>query len=96
MKHFDQRWQICATRARQAARRDENSPFGFASRVASRAREAQPSPSDLLSGRQALAWLGGALAVLALCAALELPHWQAGPPLQTGIEDAVAQLVWSL
>jgi len=96
MKHFDQRWQICATHARQAARRDEESPFGFASRVASRAREAQPSPSDLISARQALVWLGGALAVLALCAALELPHWHGEPPLQTGIENAVAQLVWSL
>jgi hypothetical protein len=96
MKQFDQRWQTCATRARQAARQDEDSPFGFASRVFSRGFEAQPTPSDSISARQALAWLGGALAVLAVCSALELPHWQAGPPLQTGIENAVAQLVWSL
>ena len=53
--------------------------------------------NDLIDGyRTPLAALIGALAVLALCAALELPHWQTGPPLQTGIENAVAQLVWSL
>lgn len=96
MKPFDQHWQTCAERARQAARRDEAAPFGFAGRVVSRARQAQASPGDTISPRQALAWLGGALAVLALCAMLELPHWQANPPLQTGVENVVAQLVWSL
>jgi len=96
MKDFNERWQTCAARARQAARRDEASPFGLASRLASRAFAVQPSPSDSMSARQAVVWLGGALAVLALCAALELPHWHSDPPLKTGIENAVAQLVWSL
>lgn len=40
--------------------------------------------------------LAGAVAVLVLCAAVELPHFRDAQPLQPGIENAVAQLVWSL
>ena len=40
--------------------------------------------------------LAGAVALLILCAVLEAPHLRGSRPLETGVEDAVAQLVWSL
>jgi len=41
-------------------------------------------------------WLAGAAAILLVCAAVEMPHFRDAQPLQPGIENAVAQLVWSL
>mgnify|MGYP003549342781 CR=1 FL=1 len=38
----------------------------------------------------------GAVAVLLVCAAVELPHFRNTQPLKPGIENTVAQLVWSL
>jgi hypothetical protein len=40
--------------------------------------------------------LAGAVALLIVFAVLEAPHLRAACPLETGVEDAVAQLVWSL
>lgn len=96
MNNFDARWQTCAGQARHSPPREETAPFGFAGRVAARALAGAPAPAEFIGMRQAARWLAGALAVLGFCAALELPHWRTAPPLETGIENAVAQLVWSL
>lgn len=97
MKDFDMKWQACAACARQAARHDETAPFGFTTRVAAQASQ-QPGtrPSELAWDRLAARWLAGAVAVLVVCAAVELPHFRDAQPLEPGIENAVAQLVWSL
>jgi hypothetical protein len=96
MKDFDTRWQACAARARQAARHDEPAPFGFANRVAAQASQLRTMPSEPAWTRLSAKWLAGAVAVLAVCAAVELPHFRDARPLEPGIENAVAQLVWSL
>lgn len=96
MKNFDDNWQAAAARARQAAPRDETAPFGFATRVAARASQPGTMPSEPAWNRLAARWLAGAVAVLVVCAAVELPHFRDAQPLEPGIENAVAQLVWSL
>lgn len=96
MKDFDTKWQVCAARARQVERRDEPAPFGFASRVAARAFTPVTIPTEFAWSRLAARWLAGAVAVLVVCAAVELPHFRNAQPLEPGIENAVAQLVWSL
>jgi len=95
MKNFDEKWQACAARARRTEPRDESAPFGFAARVAARAASVPPE-AGWFRERLMVRWLGGAVAALAMCAALELPHWRGSPPLEPGIENAVAQLVWAL
>jgi hypothetical protein len=40
--------------------------------------------------------LAGAIGVLVVCSALEMPHWGDDRPLEPGIENAVAQVIWSL
>ena len=62
------------TLPRQAARRDETAPFGFATRVAAQASQ-QPGtrPSELAWDRLAARWLAGAVAVLVVCVA-QLPQ----------------------
>jgi len=95
MKNFDEKWQACAARARTAERRDEAAPFGFAARVAARALSTPPE-LELVREGMMLRWLVGAVAALALCAALELPHWRGSPSLESGVENTVAQLVWAL
>ena len=96
MKDFDTKWQACAAQARQAVRRDETAPFGFATRVAAQASQPGTRPSELAWDRLAARWLAGAVAVLVVCAVVELPHFRDAQPLEPGIENAVAQLVWSL
>lgn len=96
MREFDNRWQQCAARARQAEPRETSVPFGFAPRVVARAfAGAEPLPEDLF-GQLAFRMLGGAVAVLILCAVLEAPHLRGSRPLETGVENAVAQVVWAL
>ena len=46
--------------------------------------------------RLALRWLACVIAGLAVCAALELPHLHDTHPLNPGVENAIAQLVWRL
>jgi hypothetical protein len=96
MKDFDTKWRACAAQARSAARWDESAPFGFAQRVAARALDAAALPVEFAWDRHMLRWLAGSVAVLVLCALLEVPHWRDARPLEPGIENAVAQLVWSL
>ena len=96
MSDFDTRWQKCAARARHAPARDDTAPFGLAGRVVARAFSRQePSPEELF-GRLSFRMLAGAVALLIVFAVLEAPHLRAACPLETGVEDAVAQLVWSL
>lgn len=96
MKDFDTKWQACTARARQTARRDEQPPFGFATRVMARAVPPATTPMEFAWDRLLTRLLAGAVAVLLVCAAVELPHFRDHQPLQPGIENAVAQLVWSL
>ena len=96
MNDFDTKWQACATRARQTPPRDEQPPLGFATRVVAQAMRPGASPVDFAWDRVLARLLAGAVAVLLVCAAVELPHFRDAQPLKPGIENAVAQLVWSL
>lgn len=97
MRKFDAKWQICSARARKQPRPDESAPLGFASRVLAAARS-QSRPASLEQVWQQLAWSSLALAavLLLVCALIEMPHLGKRKPLDPGIENTVAQLVWSL
>jgi hypothetical protein len=96
MTSFNARWQQCAARARQAAPRDESAPFGFAARIAARAIAGQPQSLESVWQYLALRLLAGALGALLLAAAIEVPHLRDARPLEPGVADTVAQLVWLL
>ncbi len=96
MNDFDTKWQACAARARQTPPRDEQPPFGFATRVVAQAMPPGAAPMDFAWDRVLARLLAGAVAVLLVCAAVELPHFRNTQPLKPGIENTVAQLVWSL
>ncbi len=96
MSEFDTRWQECAARARRGPAHDDTAPFGFTGRVVARAFSCQEPSQEELFGQLAFRMLGGAVVLLILCAVLEAPHLRGSRPLETGVEDAVAQLVWSL
>ncbi|MCL4177078.1 MAG: hypothetical protein KJ072_04945 [Verrucomicrobia bacterium] len=98
MNDFDRKWQACATRARQAPGSDEPVPLGFTTRVLARAWPTPGSVASLEQIWQRLTWRSLAVTgvFLAVCAVLELPHLRDAKPLEPGIENAVAQLVWRL
>jgi hypothetical protein len=96
MKDFDARWQTAAALARQATRREEPAPGGFAARVVARSTPPAWAARELAWDRLLPQLLAGSVVVLALCAAVEVPHWRNDCPLEPGIENVVAQLVWSL
>jgi hypothetical protein len=96
MNDFDAKWQSAAAQARQATRREESTPVGFAARLLARTAQPGRAPIELAWDRLMPRLLAGAVAVLLLCAALEAPHWRDDRPLEPGIENTVAQLVWSL
>ena len=96
MSDFDTRWQECAARARRAPRREDTAPFGFAGRVAARAFSRREPSQEEVFGQLAFRMLAGAVALLILFAVLEAPHLRGARPLETGVENTVAQLVWSL
>ena len=96
MTSFDAKWQQCAARARQVAPRDESAPFGFATRVAARALTGPPQSPESVWQYLALRLLAGALGALLLAAAIEAPHLRDTRPLEPGVADTVAQLVWLL
>ena len=96
MNDFDTKWQACAARARQTSPRAEQPPFGFATRVVAQATRPGAAPLEFTWDRVLARLLAGAVAVLLVCAAVELPHFRDSQPLKPGIENAVAQLVWSL
>lgn len=98
MNNFDQKWQECAARARQAPESDEPVPRGFTARVLAQTWTAPASMASLEQIWQRLTWRSLAVTgvFLAVCAVLELPHLRDPKPLEPGIENAVAQLVWRL
>jgi hypothetical protein len=96
MKNFDQRWQTCAGQARQAAPPDEAAPFGFAARVVALASRPAPASGEEVWGGLVWRLLAGALPVLLLCLLLEGRHLRGPRPLEPGVQNAVAQLVWRL
>ncbi len=96
MQRFDEQWQKVVARARQAPGRDEEMPFGFAARVVALGRQQQVPGPEALWLRLALRVLAGAVGVLIVCAALELPHMRDARQLDPGLENTVAQIVWVL
>jgi len=96
MNDFETKWQKCAARARQMPAADEVAPCGFAARVTALARRPEaPSLDDVWQGLT-LRLLAGAVGLLLVCAAMELPHLGQPRVLEPGIENTVAKLVWSL
>lgn len=96
MKSFDTKWQQCMAQARRTAPRDQGAPFGFPARVVARAVVRQPQSIEGVWQRLALRLLAGALGALLLAAAIEIPHLRDARPLEPGVADTVAQLVWAL
>ena len=96
MTDFDSKWQRCVARAREATRCDEAAPFGFATRVVAAGFSPTAPALESVWKRLALGWLACAVAGLAVCAILELPHLRDSRPLNPGVENTVAQLVWRL
>ena len=96
MQNFDKQWQTVLGRARQAPRRDEAAPPGFARRVVALGWQPQGLEWDGLWLRLTWRVLAGAVGVLIVCAALELPHLRDACPLEPGLENTVAQIVWVL
>jgi anti-sigma-K factor RskA len=98
MSDFKTNWQRCVARARENPPRDETVPFGFASRVLSQRSETASSAASLEMAWQRLIWrcLIATAALLVICAVIEMPHFKPRPTMQPGIENTVAQLVWSL
>ncbi len=96
MKNFDARWRGLAELARGATARDATAPFGFAGRVAARAFPARVSAPDHTLERMIPRFLIGVFAALMACAAMEWRHLRDTRPLEPGIENTVAQLVWLL
>jgi hypothetical protein len=99
MKNFDSKWQNCAEHARKATPRVAGAPYGLAKRVLARVRAEAAAPVPLLGdawGRLTLRLLAAAIPVLALCLFLEAKHLRGAPPLESGLENTVAQLVWRL
>jgi len=98
MSSFDSKWKTCAGRAREVPERDTTAPFGFATRVlaAAAAQPTEPVSLEVVWQRLTFRSLGLVGAVLVLCAVFELPHWHDRRPFEPGVENTVAQLVWTL
>jgi hypothetical protein len=96
MNDFDTKWKQCAAWARQAAPSDERPPIGFTTRVTAIGLR-QPENENAATWERLLPGsLAGVLALLVICAFLELPHFHNPRLWQPGVENTVAQLVWSL
>jgi len=99
MNDFDSRWRRAVREARLATdREDVAAPPGFAARVAARHAPRGEAVTPVQAGwnNWVLPLLGAMTTVLLVSAVLEWPHLRGPRPLETGIENAVAQLVWSL
>jgi hypothetical protein len=96
MKNFDAKWRVCAARAGQAQPRDEQAPFGFAARVVARRQSSPRWGLEPVWERLALRVLWGAAALLVICTLIEVPQWRQGHVLNSGVEDCVAQVIWTL
>ncbi len=96
MNRFDGKWQACAERAGRAQEREIIAPFGFATRVVAIAMQRPTASPETVWERLALGSLAGVILLLVLCTAAEFPHLRDSQPLHPGVENAVAQVVWSL
>jgi hypothetical protein len=96
MKDFDANWQACAARARSTPPVDERAPPGFAARVVALAAVSETPSLVEVWQRLVLRVLAGTACLLVICLVLELPYFRERRPLEPGIENTVAQLVWSL
>ena len=96
MKHFEEHWQLVTERARQAPRHEEQATPGSAARLVMLGWEPEVPGLEVLWVRLALRSLAGAVGVLIICAALELPHFRDPRPLCPPVENTVARLVYSL
>jgi hypothetical protein len=96
MNDFDKQWQRWMARARQSPPRDDTAPFGFATRVLAAGRRPEEPALERAWERLALGWLAGVVAGLAVCAVLEMPHLRDSHPLNPGLENTVAQILWRL
>ncbi len=99
MSRFEERWAACVARARKARGQKPAPPFGFTTRVlaAAAARDSDGELSlEAAWQRLTVRSLPWVTAFLLICAAIELPHWRDRKPLDPGIENTVAQLVWVL
>ena len=99
MNPFDMKWKACVARASEVPGQNEAAPFGFATRVLSAVaaqRSSEMVSLEVVWQRLTLRSLRWIAALLVLCAILELPHLRDRRPLEPGIEDTVAQLVWRL
>lgn len=98
MNDFNAKWQTCAARAREASHPKNQAPFGFAARVQRAVLASKSTSPGVELAWQRLTWrsLGFVAAILAVCAVIELPHLNDRKPLDPGIENAVAQVLWSL
>ena len=99
MNDFDSRWKQAARLAGQAPDRgDSSAPPGFATRVLAHRRSGRTDGVPARAGwdNWVLPLLGAMTVVLLVSALLEVPHLRGPRPLETGIENTVAQLVWSL
>jgi hypothetical protein len=97
MNEFDRRWQNCVARAREAPRRPDEMPFGFATRVlAGMSRgELEPSPT-LLWERLGLRALACVTALLLLLGAAEYRDSRQPALTRPGVEHWVTQSLWML
>lgn len=96
MKDFDTKWQAVAAKARQVNWREEQLPFGFATRVTALVGQRVVAPLEVSWDRVLTRLLAVAIVVLIACGVMEFPHLRDTQPLKPGIENTVAQLVWSL
>lgn len=96
MNDFEGKWRKAVLRARLELPGEAVAPHGFAARVIALSFRPGRAPVEPAWDRLMLRVLAGAIGVLVVCSALEMPHWGDDRPLEPGIENAVAQVIWSL
>ena len=83
--------------ARPAGARPRRNGAVWLCAASRRAKLASPALGpEVLWVRLTLRVLAGAVGVLIVCAALEWPHLRDARPLEPGVENTVAQIVWAL
>lgn len=96
MNDFDTRWGRFAAHARRAPARPAVVPPGFATRVLARRGPGGEAGLEAVWERLALRWLAGVAAVLAVCAAVELPASQPAAVFDPALGNTIGQVVWRL
>jgi hypothetical protein len=96
MNDFVGKWRKATMRARPELPGEAVAPYGFAARVVALFVRPGRAAAEPAWDRLMLRLLAGAIGVLVVCLALEMPHWGDDRPLEPGIENAVAQVIWSL